>query len=160
MSSPNSSDVSLTRAQWLAISEENEAGLHMGPLFSRAKMERQMEVDQNIKLTQELDTKWRDLHSLLHHNERTSKAKHDASQPDSFDLLVSELQYAPRAGVAMDKTKTQEEIAEEERDRLEELEKERRARAAGDESLKNKPKVKHVSADDLDDNFAVAEDGE
>ncbi|XP_003742455.1 nucleolar protein 14 [Galendromus occidentalis] len=125
----------------------------------RAKMERQLEVDQNVKLTQELDSKWRDLHSLLHHNEKTSaKAKGNSSQPDPFDRLVSELQYAPRAGVAMDKTKTQEELAAEERERLEELEKERRSRALGDVDSKKKLKIKHVSADDIDDNFAIGED--
>ena len=119
-----------------------------------------MEVDQNIKLTQELDSKWRDLHSLLHHSEKTSgKPKHDPSQPDAFDLLVSELQYAPRAGVAMDKTKTQEEIAEEERERLEELEKERRMRARGEDDSNKKVRIKHVSADDIHDNFAIDDEG-
>ncbi|KAL2940753.1 Nucleolar protein 14 [Bienertia sinuspersici] len=92
-------------------------------------------------------------------------SKQDA--PDTYDKLVSEMAFEMRARPS-DRTKTPEEIAEEEKERLENLEKERqdRMRAADDASDEDgddvedddKPsadKRSHISGDDLGDSFIV-----
>ncbi|OQR74629.1 nucleolar protein 14-like [Tropilaelaps mercedesae] len=143
----------------------------------RLKHERQVEVDENFKLTEELDSKWRDVSTLLSHARSATTALATAPSSsgrhrpqsdaaiDSFDALVSELQYAPRAGVATERTKDADELAKEERERLEVLERQRLARARGEiGSIGSKnsraSKRKHRSADDLDDGFALQADGE
>ncbi|XP_010681128.2 uncharacterized protein LOC104896124 [Beta vulgaris subsp. vulgaris] len=90
-------------------------------------------------------------------------------EPDSYDKLVSEMVFEMRARPS-DRTKTPEEIAEEEKDRLERLEQERqdRMRAADDASGEDDDdleddgtpfanKQSHISGDDLGDSFTVDE---
>lgn len=86
-------------------------------------------------------------------------------QPDSYVKLVGEMALEMRARPS-DRTKTPEEIAQEEKERLEHLEVERQKRMAGadnasdedadaseddDESAK---RPKHISGDDLGDSFS------
>ncbi|XP_010932890.2 uncharacterized protein [Elaeis guineensis] len=90
-------------------------------------------------------------------------------QPDSYDKLVKELVLDRRAQPS-DRTKTSEEIAQEERERLEKLEEERQKRMlatddtsdedsdGGDNS--HEPALKNfraVSGDDLGDSFSMDE---
>ncbi|XP_073055033.1 uncharacterized protein [Primulina eburnea] len=86
-------------------------------------------------------------------------------QPDSYVKLVSEMALELRARPS-DRTKTPEEIAQEEKERLEDLEEERQKRMAAtdnpsdedadtsedDEESAKRPK--HISGDDLGDSFS------
>ncbi|RWW19558.1 hypothetical protein BHE74_00035261, partial [Ensete ventricosum] len=91
--------------------------------------------------------------------------------PDAYDKLVKELGSDRRAH-ASDRTKTPEEIAQEEKERLEELEKQRRERMlAIDDStdegsdddnveIQNSAsiEIRPTSGDDLGDSFSIADD--
>ncbi|KAF5745765.1 nucleolar protein 14 isoform X1 [Tripterygium wilfordii] len=90
-------------------------------------------------------------------------------QPDSYDKLVKEMVLDMRARPS-DRTKTPEEIAQEERERLERLEEERQKRmVANDDSNSSdednedveKPSAKKprsISGDDLGDSFVLDDD--
>ncbi|GMJ03745.1 hypothetical protein like AT1G69070 [Hibiscus trionum] len=88
-------------------------------------------------------------------------------QPDSYDKLVNEMVLDMRARPS-DRTKTPEEIAQEERDRLERLEEERQKRMlatdySSDEDGENAEKgsaqrPRAISGDDLGDSFALDEE--
>ncbi|KAL8531509.1 hypothetical protein ACS0TY_008195 [Phlomoides rotata] len=86
-------------------------------------------------------------------------------KPDHYDKLVGEMALDMRARPS-DRTKAPEELAQEEKERLEELEKERQKRMAaaddssseegnssGDDDESLKP-IKHISGDDLGDSFS------
>ncbi|CAL9761726.1 unnamed protein product [Musa acuminata subsp. burmannicoides] len=95
----------------------------------------------------------------------------EKGHPDAYDKLVKELGSDRRAH-ASDRTKTPEEIAQEEKERLEELEKQRRERMlATDDStdegsdddnveIQNSAsiKIRPTSGDDLGDSFSIADD--
>ncbi|XWS23062.1 hypothetical protein CRYUN_Cryun29cG0089400 [Craigia yunnanensis] len=88
-------------------------------------------------------------------------------QPDSYDKLVNEMVLDMRARPS-DRTKTPEEIAQEERERLERLEEERQKRMlvadySSDEDGENVEKdsaqrPRSISGDDLGDSFALDEE--
>ncbi|GMJ08148.1 hypothetical protein like AT1G69070 [Hibiscus trionum] len=88
-------------------------------------------------------------------------------QPDSYDKLVNEMVLDMRARPS-DRTKTPEEIAQEERERLERLEEERQKRMlamdySSDEDGENAgeysaQRPRAISGDDLGDSFALDEE--
>ncbi|XP_039055038.1 nucleolar protein 14-like isoform X2 [Hibiscus syriacus] len=88
-------------------------------------------------------------------------------QPDSYDKLVNEMVLDMRARPS-DRTKTPEEIAQEERERLEQLEEKRQKRMlatdySSDEDGENAGKdsvqrPRAISGDDLGDSFALYEE--
>ncbi|KEH42220.1 putative nucleolar protein [Medicago truncatula] len=88
-------------------------------------------------------------------------------KPDEYDQLVRQMGFEMRARPS-DRLKTTEEIAQEERERLEELEKKRQKRMAAaedsseeddEESEKpSKEKPRSLSGDDLGDSFSVDEE--
>ncbi|XP_021910283.1 nucleolar protein 14 isoform X2 [Carica papaya] len=97
--------------------------------------------------------------------QRTENFKQE--QPDSYDKLVREMALDMRARPS-DRTKTPEEIAQEERERLEKLEEERKKRMHApddfsdedDENIEKqsaqKPRI--ISGDDLGDSFTLEEE--
>ncbi|PIA43330.1 hypothetical protein AQUCO_01900002v1 [Aquilegia coerulea] len=93
-------------------------------------------------------------------------------QPDDYDKLAKEMVLDMRARPS-DRTKTPEEIAEEEKERLEQLEKERLKRmSANDDSsddddddykdlnTSSAKKLKSISGDDLGDSFSLEEESD
>ncbi|XP_065877793.1 uncharacterized protein [Euphorbia lathyris] len=86
-------------------------------------------------------------------------------QPDSYDKLVKEMSLDIRA-FPSDRTKTPEEIAQEERERLEQLEEERLKRMGdssdeeNDDVEKPSTRLRSVSGDDLGDSFSLHEEHE
>ncbi|KAK2636010.1 hypothetical protein Ddye_030802 [Dipteronia dyeriana] len=88
-------------------------------------------------------------------------------QPDSYDKLVKEMALDMRARPS-DRTKTAEEIAQDERERLERLEEERQKRMqapddSSDEENEDNEKLsthrpKSISGDDLGDSFSLDEE--
>lgn len=120
----------------------------------KLKYERQVEKDENFELTEKLDKDWRQFQSLLaaSKNKKTAVVDNEAST-DDYDVLVKQLKFAPLAGQASERVKTEDEIAKAEKKRLEKLEQERKARAQGTEAKKDVHKRQLASADDLDDSF-------
>lgn len=89
-------------------------------------------------------------------------------KPDSYDKLVKEMALDMRARPS-DRTKTAEEIAQEEKERLEELEEERQKRMLGTDDLSdedgndsedvdNAQRLRSISGDDLGDSFSHDEE--
>ncbi|XP_057961275.1 uncharacterized protein LOC131153166 [Malania oleifera] len=91
-------------------------------------------------------------------------------QPDSYDKLVKEMGLEMRARPS-DRRKTHEEIAEEERERLERLEEERQKRMLANDDSSDEdddapkdvespsvPRIRSISGDDLGDSFSFDEE--
>ncbi|XP_014514329.1 nucleolar protein 14 [Vigna radiata var. radiata] len=119
--------------------------------------------------------KMKALKALVNTNEQSNKDHIPASRtiensvqekPDDYDKLVKQMGLEMRARPS-DRTKTPEEIAQEEKERLEQLEEERQKRmvAAEDSSDEDnddsekasEQKPRSLSGDDLGDSFSVSE---
>uniref|UniRef100_A0A0B7A112 Nucleolar protein 14 n=1 Tax=Arion vulgaris TaxID=1028688 RepID=A0A0B7A112_9EUPU len=112
------------------------------------KYDRQAEKEKTLEATKELDSCWKTLVSNfkpVHNNQPTRKAS-------SFMQLFHHLVMEQKSGGATDKLKTEEEKAKEEAERLKLLETHRIARMKG---ASNVSKNTHMSADDLNDGFAL-----
>ncbi|XP_059469976.1 nucleolar protein 14 [Neocloeon triangulifer] len=128
----------------------------------KRKAEKQRENEKTAELTAKLDTDWKDLQAVVY-NSKTKKQKNDPAEEnepkpkiDDYDKAVRQLTFESR-GVPSDRLKSEDEVAKEEKERLELLEAERLARMHGKyDGLK--PVPKHRSADDLDDGFEYEED--
>lgn len=120
----------------------------------KLKHERQVEKDENFELTEKLDKEWKEFQSLLAASKnKKSAAEGKEASTDDYDVLVKQLKFAPLAGQASERVKTEDEIAQAEKKRLEKLEHERKARAQGIEAKRDARKRQLASADDLDDSF-------
>ncbi|KAH6762950.1 nucleolar-like protein [Perilla frutescens var. hirtella] len=97
-----------------------------------------------------------------------NKVSSQHEKPDHYDKLVGEMALDMRARPS-DRTKAPEELAQEEKERLEQLEEERRKRmVAGDDSSNEdgntsdddddeaSKRIRHISGDDLGDSFSDA----
>lgn len=112
------------------------------------KMERQQAQEEAFQLTQDLDTDWRVIQSLLPKREDTVHTK-----ADDYDVLVRQLMYEKKA-TPTDRLKTEEEIAKAEMDKLQNLEEERLQRMHAKEAKKGS----HFSADYLGEKHAPVTD--
>nr|XP_033806339.1 nucleolar protein 14 isoform X2 [Geotrypetes seraphini] len=123
------------------------------------KRERQAQKEQTLDLTEKLDGDWKEIHGLLAHKTPKFKRKDDMelkTKPDEYDIIVRELGFEIKAQPS-DRMKTEDELAKEEQERLQQLEAERLRRMLGeDKGNKNRPK--HTSADDLVDGFVLDKD--
>ncbi|XP_071441458.1 nucleolar protein 14 homolog [Hetaerina americana] len=136
----------------------------------KRRYEKQKMQDETLELTDKLDTQWKDLLPLVSlgssepavndskSNEPKADVVKERPKVDPYDLAVQELKFEAR-GKPSEKLKTEEEIAMEEKEKLDKLELERQRRMHGflDE---NPNSHKHRSADDLDDGFALESDVE
>ncbi|XP_022827461.1 nucleolar protein 14 homolog [Spodoptera litura] len=130
----------------------------------KRKAEKQKEKEQTLDLTEKLDSEWKDLQPVVFKKMRTEESAIEKllSQAEKknmdYDKMMRELKFEKR-GTPSDGLKNDEKQAKEERARLEQLEKERELRMMGEEeqiAVKSKQaKVKHRSAEDLDDNFEL-----
>lgn len=121
------------------------------------KHERQSGKEETQELTDKLDSEWKDVRLLM--SAAAKKAQDTQEVPikaDSYDILVRSLKFDGRAK-ATDRLKTPEELALEEKEKLEKLEADRINRMKGvfEETSKEKRASVHRSADDLEDNFAL-----
>jgi nucleolar protein 14 len=119
----------------------------------KRKAEKQKTKEATLELTEKLDTEWKDLLPLV--NKGKKKEEVETAQVDDYDKVMRELRFEAR-GTVSDRLKTQEEMAQDEKERLEELEQERRERMKGFDEGDRVPV--HRSADDLDDDFVYEED--
>ncbi|KAK9765272.1 nucleolar complex protein 14 [Basidiobolus ranarum] len=134
------------------------------------KYERQKLKEEDDDLRQELDDGLKDIQSILFAEAMKKEAaarekmepKEEKSERDeAYDTLVREMVFEKRAR-ASDRQKTEEELALEEKEKLERAERHRKRRMEGldsdSESEESKPKRKRKSAgDDLEDDFQEEE---
>lgn len=119
----------------------------------KRKAEKQKVREQTIDLTEKLDSEWKDLLPLMSASKKSGENVVEMTKADAYDMAVRELKFEAR-GNPSEKLKSEEEIIQEEKERLEALEADRLARMKGLVSGTNN-KLKHRSADDLDDDFSV-----
>ncbi|KAL0965870.1 hypothetical protein UPYG_G00286870 [Umbra pygmaea] len=119
------------------------------------KRERQSLKEESQVLTEKLDQDWKSIHGLLAHK-NTPKADQEEDRPklDEYDMMVRELGFDMKA-VPSEKLKTPEEIAREEKERLQQLEADRLRRMLGDVGEDCNKAQTHVSADDINDGFIL-----
>ncbi|OXU29063.1 hypothetical protein TSAR_015178 [Trichomalopsis sarcophagae] len=116
----------------------------------KRKAERQKVREQTIDLTEKLDSEWRDLLPLVaSSNKALKEVELEKPKADDYDIAMRELKFEAR-GMPTDKLKPEEQIAKEEKVKLEKLEEDRLARMKGF-SEEAEFQRKHKSADDLDD---------
>ncbi|KAK4875209.1 hypothetical protein RN001_011631 [Aquatica leii] len=119
----------------------------------KRKAEKQKNKEQTLELTEKLDEEWKDLIPLVNRSVKTAEDRvQEVSEVDDYDKVMRELRFEAR-GQPTDRLKSEDEIAKEEKEKLEKLERERLSRMKGvfNDSIKTVP---HRSADDLDDDFA------
>ncbi|XP_024936270.1 nucleolar protein 14 homolog isoform X2 [Cephus cinctus] len=117
----------------------------------KRKAEKQKIREQTIDLTEKLDSEWKDLLPLVAASKKTAQDSEEKSKADDYDIAMRELKFEAR-GNPTDRLKSEEEIAKEEKEKLEALEANRLARMKGfTDDSDGQPK--HKSADDLDDGF-------
>ncbi|XP_064601110.1 nucleolar protein 14-like [Liolophura sinensis] len=119
----------------------------------KAKQERQTERDQAVEMTEKLDQQWKELQALVTGSKKGGKVEEPARQVDDYDIAVRELKFEIK-GTPSDRLKTEEELAQEEVERLQNLEADRQRRMRGVIEEKTAASS-HVSADDLSDCYAV-----
>lgn len=113
----------------------------------RRKNEISKEKEEVSELTHQLDENWRSLIPLM---SRMSKEDEVKPKPDAYDVAMREMIFQPRGSVS-DKLKSEGEIVKQEKEKLEKLERERLERMHG--VTEEEKKIKHRSADDLDDGY-------
>lgn len=125
----------------------------------KRKAEKQKIREQTLDLTEKLDSEWRDLLPVMSASKKSNEETEETAKVDDYDIAVRQLKFEAR-GNPCDKLKSEEEIIQEEKEKLEALEADRLARMKGFVSdVSNR--YKHKSADDLDDGFtmeAIVED--
>ncbi|XP_043918855.1 nucleolar protein 14 isoform X1 [Protopterus annectens] len=124
----------------------------------KEKYERQTQREKATELTLKLDNDWKEIQALLAHktpkSERNNKEEAKSKQED-YDIIVRELGFEMKAKPS-DRLKTEQELAKEERERLQKLEADRLRRMRGeDPENETCKKPDHISADDLNDGFIL-----
>lgn len=113
----------------------------------RRKNEISKEKEEVSELTHRLDENWRSLIPLM---SKMSKEDELKPKPDAYDRALREMIFEPRGAVS-DKLKSESEIVKKDKEQLEKLERERLERMHG--VTDEEKKIKHRSADDLDDGY-------
>ena len=103
----------------------------------KRKAERQKDAEETDTKTLELNDMWKSVFGELkmtgqvYHKDEDKKKGSDGGG-DSYDVLMRELTFEKGKAQATERTKTDEEVVQEERDRLEKLEAERIKRMKGE----------------------------
>ncbi|XP_023275433.1 nucleolar protein 14 [Seriola lalandi dorsalis] len=124
------------------------------------KRERQVQREEAQELTEKLDQDWKNIQALM--VKKTPKAENADKQEEKpkleeYDMMVRELGFEMKAQPS-EKMKTPEELAREEREKLQKLEADRLRRMMGDEVGEGAQSQIHMSADDLNDGFILDKD--
>lgn len=130
----------------------------------KRKAEKQKTREKTLELTEKLDTEWKDLIPIVSSSVKNAKEQEDTSattaESDDYDKVMQGLRFEAR-GQPSDRLKTEYELAKEEKEKLEQMEKDRLERMKGTFSwTKQEAASKHRSADDLEDGFAYDPDPE
>ncbi|KAM3873897.1 nucleolar protein 14 [Diretmus argenteus] len=121
------------------------------------KRERQVQKEESHELTEKLDQEWKSIQSLMAHKApRADRSDEPEEKPklEEYDMMVRELGFEMKAAPS-EKLKTPEEVAREERERLQKLEADRLRRMMGDVAEDSGRSQTHMSADDLNDGFIL-----
>ncbi|XP_039275726.1 nucleolar protein 14 homolog isoform X3 [Nilaparvata lugens] len=127
----------------------------------RRRAEKARAKEQTLELTERLDADWQELLPLVNAGQK-EKAGDEEERPEkqSYDHLMRQLRFESR-GKPTDKLRSEEDIAREEKMKLEQLEAERIKRMQpNDASTSTSTKIKHQSADDLDDGLDLQSEAE
>lgn len=121
------------------------------------KRERQVQKEEAQELTEKLDQDWKSIQALM--VQKTPKADKQEEKPklEEYDMMVRELGFEMKAQPS-EKMKTPEELAREEREKLQKLEADRLRRMMGDEVDDSAQRQTYMSADDLNDGFILDKD--
>lgn len=119
----------------------------------KRKAEKQKIREQTIDLTEKLDSEWKDLLPIMSASKKCTEDTGETMKIDTYDIAVRQLKFEAR-GNPSEKLKSEEEIIQEEKERLEELEADRLARMKGFICNTNN-QYRHKSADDLEDGFIM-----
>ncbi|KAJ8985042.1 hypothetical protein NQ317_016953 [Molorchus minor] len=123
----------------------------------KRKAEKQKTKENTLELTEKLDSEWKELLPLVSKIKK-SDDKMEKPSTDDYDKVMRELRFEAR-GTVSDRLKTEDEIAKEEKEKLDQLEKDRLERMKG--NIKEiVSKSNHRSADDLEDDFVYESDTE
>ncbi|XP_077992543.1 nucleolar protein 14-like isoform X2 [Glandiceps talaboti] len=127
----------------------------------KERYERQSEKEATGELREKLDEEWKEISQLFTAPPKRNKRDDfgtKKSQVDDYDVTVRELAFEMKAK-ATDRLKTPEELAKEEKERLENLEADRQRRMKGiseeEEREMQRLKTQYRSADDLGDDFEL-----
>ena len=138
----------------------------MSELISKSKMykhERQQQHDEDIEEIQALDAEMDDLQNVLRNIKSVPIQRPPKTQEMiSYDAALREMVYDKRSKPT-ERTKTEEEIAQEEMERLQKLEQERLKRMRGEEvdtDEASQPRGSRREGDDLEDDFVPDEGDE
>ncbi|GFS26798.1 nucleolar protein 14 [Elysia marginata] len=115
----------------------------------KLKYERQAQKEKVVETTGELDSIWK---AVVPSFKELMQRDPPIRKPSNYMMLFHQLVREQTSAGATDKLKTEEEKAKEEAEKLQVLEAQRLSRMRGDG---NEPKSNHVSADDLNDGFAL-----
>ncbi|XP_038389128.1 nucleolar protein 14 [Canis lupus familiaris] len=123
------------------------------------KRERQAQREGALELTEKLDQDWKEIQTLLAHKtpKPENRDQKEKPKPDAYDMMVRELGFEMKAQPS-NRMKTEEELAKEEQERLQKLEAARLRRMRGEDMHGDSRKPKHLSADDLNDDFVLDKD--
>uniref|UniRef100_A0A3P9LV19 NOP14 nucleolar protein homolog (yeast) n=1 Tax=Oryzias latipes TaxID=8090 RepID=A0A3P9LV19_ORYLA len=121
------------------------------------KRERQVQKEEAQELTEKLDQEWKSIQALM--VKKTAKAEHtdkpeEKPKLDEYDMMVRELGFEMKAQPS-EKMKTPEELAKEEKEKLQKLEADRLRRMMGEEEETKAQSQTRMSADDLNDGFIL-----
>lgn len=83
----------------------------------KRKAEMQKQKEATVELTEKLDSEWKDLLPLVNKNKKSSEVDSKA-EVDDYDKVMRELKFEAR-GTPSDKLKTEDEIAREDKEKLE-----------------------------------------
>uniref|UniRef100_A0A9J7ZAP6 NOP14 nucleolar protein homolog (yeast) n=1 Tax=Cyprinus carpio carpio TaxID=630221 RepID=A0A9J7ZAP6_CYPCA len=120
------------------------------------KRERQTQKEEAQELTEKLDQEWKSIQNLLAHKTPKAERTDETDKPklDQYDMMVRELGFEMKAQPS-EKLKSAEELAREERQRLQTLEADRLKRMMGDAEEDAVQTNTHISADDMNDGFIL-----
>ncbi|XP_047426590.1 nucleolar protein 14 [Mugil cephalus] len=121
------------------------------------KRERQVQKEEAQELTEKLDQEWKSIQALM--VKKTPKAEsadiqEEKPKLEEYDMMVRELGFEMKAQPS-EKLKTPEEIAREEREKLQKLEADRLRRMMGEDVGDSVQSQNHMSADDINDGFIL-----
>lgn len=120
------------------------------------KRERQTQKEEAQELTEKLDQEWKSIQNLLSHKTPKAERTDETDKPklDQYDVVVRELGFEMKAQPS-EKLKSAEELAREEKQRLQTLEADRLKRMMGDAEEEAVQTNTHISADDMNDGFIL-----
>lgn len=116
----------------------------------KRKAERQRNKEETLEATEKLDEDWKILGQITTAIGEESPTVQKKLKENDYDVVIRQLKFEPHAQ-ASQRLKTDEEVAKEDKDKLEKLEHERLKQLREIEAQKS---VYHRSSDDIDDGFS------